>query len=651
MRRRLLKDGFTVKVLALVSFLIFVVFALVYFLVFDEFNEARDAEVDRYIRLIEQSIDEAYAFTDSYEHVIDDKLYHVSKNLQFELKDMKAEDISLEELESLKSTYELEGIAIFIQSDDDIVVLNSTMEEEVGSSTKDWGYWFTAFSELMSGDQVSVKKGFSKDGFWVGPRTLSYHAEGYHKYAYIKHSTESYLINPYILDNKLYTLEAAGNLDTTLEDIKNNIEHVDAIGVVDASAWKTYKSEDYSGGGDPIVIYGAVNKATFLNSIYDVDTILQSKEKLVEKLPSGNQKNIYVPIRGNRIVILRVNYNIFDHLVKKIIWVFIGLGLISSCGVLIIAYVLVSNYTALLDLEKQRLKLANTFRKTVKKLPDLIYHCRINDKGDIVLTYNEGKFFNKQQIILTSDNEVLMEKIYSKEFMSESKDFLMNAFNKDRVRFESSLKGRVFDHIVSPVFEEGLDEKTGYVKEIIGFATDITERIKKEQKAEYLAYHDSLTGLPNRLFIKETIQKYIQDPDIGKFSVLYFDLDSFKKINDEAGHQVGDTVLKEIGGRVQTLLSEEAFVGRISGDEFVIIDRAESMESIENLAKRILAMIQMPMHYQEYQFEVNASLGISMYPDDGDDYDTLMLVADRAMYDSKDFDGNHYQFSEEIRIQ
>lgn len=116
-----------------------------------------------------------------------------------------------------------------------------------------------------------------------------------------------------------------------------------------------------------------------------------------------------------------------------------------------------------------------------------------------------------------------------------------------------------------------------------------------------------MTGLPNRLFIKETIQKYIHDPDIGKFSVLYFDLDSFKKVNDEAGHQVGDTVLKEIGGRIQTLLSEDAFVGRMSGDEFVIIVRAESRESIENLAKRILTMIQMPMHYKEYQFEVNAS--------------------------------------------
>lgn len=651
MHKVLLKDGFTAKVLVTVSLLIFMIFSIIYYVVYQEFQEARDAEVDRYIKIVEQSIDEAYDFTDSYEEVLDNSLYHLAKNIGFELQGKELDSLSEEDLENLKEKYQLAGLAIFKATYDDIVIVNSTLKDEIGTSTKDWGYWHTAFRELLDGEVIDVGRGYAQDNVWVGPKSLSYYAEGYHKYAYIRPDQAGYLINPFIMDDTLTQLEAAGNLDQMLDDIKTNIDHIEAIGVVDAEAWKAYKNDNYDGNGDPLVVYGAVMKSTYLNSRYDIDTILASQEKLVENLPTGNQMNIYMPIRDNRILIIRVNSAIFDALLRNILFVFIGVGVIASAGIMIIAYMLVGNYTALLDLEKQRLKLANTFRKTVKKLPDLIYHCRLSEQGNIMLSYNEGKFFKDEDIVLVKDNEVLMEDIYKREFMDAAQNSLMKAFQKERVRFEASIHGQVFDNIVSPIFDEGFDEKTGYVKEIIGFATDISERIKKQEKATFLAYHDALTGLPNRLKLNAYLNQLLRQEGDSPFYVMFFDLDGFKRVNDEAGYQTGDTVLKEIGGRIQALVNEEAMVFHMSADEFLIVARYRARIEVENLAKRVLAFVEMPITVRDKTFELKTSIGIAAYPEDGEHLDALIEAADQAMHESKSVQGSCYQFKDQIYIQ
>lgn len=156
-----------------------------------------------------------------------------------------------------------------------------------------------------------------------------------------------------------------------------------------------------------------------------------------------------------------------------------------------------------------------------------------------------------------------------------------------------------------------------------------------EQQIFDLAYFDELTGLPNRKNLLERIQGLIDSGHHG-FALLFIDLDNFKSINDTLGHDVGDYVLTLTASRLLALAGDKVLLGRLGGDEFIVALRdLDSKPQAEAFAEKILSAISPPMRYKDHDLYLGASIGISLYPEDGKDLSTLMRNADTAMYEAK----------------
>lgn len=168
--------------------------------------------------------------------------------------------------------------------------------------------------------------------------------------------------------------------------------------------------------------------------------------------------------------------------------------------------------------------------------------------------------------------------------------------------------------------------------------TDITQQHAIEQTLSYLAYHDTLTGLPNRLLFNDRLQQSILAAKrrAGSLAVLFVDLDGFKTVNDTHGHHIGDLLLKEIASRLRQNLREEDTVSRFGGDEFgILLTAVANREDCEKIVTHLLGKLCLPFEAGSAILQPAASIGISLYPEDGDDEDELLHKADEAMYAAK----------------
>ncbi|EXI79034.1 MAG: Bacteriophytochrome cph2 [Candidatus Accumulibacter appositus] len=192
-----------------------------------------------------------------------------------------------------------------------------------------------------------------------------------------------------------------------------------------------------------------------------------------------------------------------------------------------------------------------------------------------------------------------------------------------------------------------VEDAQGCVTHYVGVFSDITELRKAHDQLDHQAHHDPLTGLPNRLLLGDRLHKALQRAhrDERGLAVLFVDLDRFKNINDTLGHQVGDRVLCEVARRLTRLRREADTVGRLGGDEFlIIIEDLADPAAVSHIADKILSLLQDSPVTVEQEFYVGASIGISLFPQDGGDAETLMKNADVAMYRAKERGRNTYEF-------
>jgi diguanylate cyclase (GGDEF)-like protein/PAS domain S-box-containing protein len=176
---------------------------------------------------------------------------------------------------------------------------------------------------------------------------------------------------------------------------------------------------------------------------------------------------------------------------------------------------------------------------------------------------------------------------------------------------------------------------------------EIHDRRQAEERAQHLADHDPLTGLPNRRLLEDRLAQAIARGDRTRkpTAVLFVDLDRFKEINDTLGHATGDTVLREVAGRVVRQLRVGDTVCRLGGDEFVVVLPEISRASdAAGVAQKILETVAQPCEIEDRELRVSASIGISVFPDDGADAETLIRNADAAMYHAKETGRGGYQF-------
>lgn len=198
-------------------------------------------------------------------------------------------------------------------------------------------------------------------------------------------------------------------------------------------------------------------------------------------------------------------------------------------------------------------------------------------------------------------------------------------------------------------------DRSGNVLLVSGTTLDITARIRAESEIQQLINYDTLTGLPNRSLLHDRLRLAIAQAarDQNLVGVLLLDLDRFKGINETLGHRAGDKLLKTVAKRLSACVRESDTLARLGGDEFVaILIGAHSEEGITTVAKKILTLISEPMYIDGHETYTSGSIGIAVYPMDGEDGHTLLKHADLAMYQAKELERNNFQFfSREMNIK
>lgn len=184
-------------------------------------------------------------------------------------------------------------------------------------------------------------------------------------------------------------------------------------------------------------------------------------------------------------------------------------------------------------------------------------------------------------------------------------------------------------------------------KLLYGILHDVTGKKEAEDRVNYLAFYDNLTSLPNRVHLNKELDRTLQAASVSNKSVaiLHVGFDRFKNINDTLGHYIGDISLKEIAKKLRIIVPKECYIARFSGDEFIILmkeigERAEA----EQLAGKVIAEFQKPLMIEGYELYSTASMGITMFPMDGEDSDAMIKNADIALHKAKELGRNNYQF-------
>jgi diguanylate cyclase (GGDEF)-like protein/PAS domain S-box-containing protein len=191
-------------------------------------------------------------------------------------------------------------------------------------------------------------------------------------------------------------------------------------------------------------------------------------------------------------------------------------------------------------------------------------------------------------------------------------------------------------------------------KAVLSISRDISERKKIEELIRELAYKDALTDLPNRILFNEhfNLIKASSERNNKKFAIMYIDLDNFKMVNDSLGHNMGDKLLKNVGRRLVSILRKEDIVARIGGDEFLLlIPEIKSIEDAKKVAEKLVSSFRKQFVILNHIISTTLSLGISIFPDDGMNYDTLIKKADTAMYQVKRSGRNNYKIFDKLNAE
>ncbi len=266
-----------------------------------------------------------------------------------------------------------------------------------------------------------------------------------------------------------------------------------------------------------------------------------------------------------------------------------------------------------------------------------------NKGSEILLEYNAKEAIGKHITMIYREED------YS--FLQKNIEQLLE-YGEQHV--EVSLVKKSKDIVIADLSLSLLKDEKGAPIGMIGYSQDITER-KKAEKAlleqknifHYQANHDALTQLPNRLSFTETLERSLKKAQRkqDKVALLFIDIDHFKKINDSLGHAVGDKVLQEVTKRFNKIIRGSDTLARLGGDEFtVIMENISEGQTASLLAQRLVKSLNVPIVIQKNEFYLSCSIGISLYPDDGNSVENLLKYSDTAMYKAKAEGRDNFQF-------
>ncbi len=279
------------------------------------------------------------------------------------------------------------------------------------------------------------------------------------------------------------------------------------------------------------------------------------------------------------------------------------------------------------------------------------------DESDHIVLANKQfglQFGIPDDILRTKDDHIVLNYLVAK--IEDSEAFVkrvryLYAHRNEKSRDELALKnGTIFDRYTAPLIDS-----RGQYRGRIWYFRDITVRRVAEQRVQYLAYYDDLTGLANRTLLQDRLAKAVADARRQKYNValLFLDLDRFKDINDSLGHSVGDLLLQEVAERLKRWGREQDTISRLGGDEFlVMLPHVVDVPDAAVAAERLMDVIDAAFEIQGHSLHVHCSLGISIFPGHGEDGETLIKNADAAMYSAKRSGRNNFRFfTEDLNTQ
>ena len=300
-----------------------------------------------------------------------------------------------------------------------------------------------------------------------------------------------------------------------------------------------------------------------------------------------------------------------------------------------------------------------------------LYRYLIDNSPDVIYTLNhEGvfSFVNKRvTALLGIESAGLVGRHYSELVHEDDLELAANVFNERRSGERASRNVELRLKSLKSVAEQRYFNNTlitivlnstgvysvgkGYAKHeflgTYGVARDITDRKRADELITYHAYHDILTGLPNRILFKDRLSLAMNQSrrDKTELAVMFLDLDRFKRVNDTFGHAKGDELLQQVTTRLQVAIRGGDTLARLGGDEFtLVLPNLHSRRDAEAIAAKILDNLRDPFEIDNQPIHISASIGIAIFPGDGDTIDELLRHADIAMYQVKALDKDGYHF-------
>ncbi|WP_415881823.1 EAL domain-containing protein [Neptuniibacter sp. QD72_48] len=271
----------------------------------------------------------------------------------------------------------------------------------------------------------------------------------------------------------------------------------------------------------------------------------------------------------------------------------------------------------------------------------------LDSNGNIV-TLNR---FGQEVLGLSSADAKLMHYLdlnHDPKRQEELKVQLENLLTRkeSKVQIESSIRSST-GQMLQISWLHSILNIPGADAQILSIGLDFTERQHAEKRLIWMANHDPLTALPNRLFFNEKVESAIRrcEPDNTIVAVLFCDLDSFKDVNDSLGHPVGDELLQQTAERIQTVIANDGVLARLGGDEFtILLEGKSSVREVELVAQHILRAFRQSFFIDGYEIFSTVSIGISLFPEHGRDVISLIQHADVAMFDAKESGKNQLRF-------
>ena len=566
-------------------------------------------------------------------------------------------EITTEELNRLLSEYQISGIALFKDTGDDVIIEKSTSRAEVGLSTKKWGFWYTAFRQLFDDGHVTLDKGTSRESFWIGPRSKAYEQEGIFVFSYLKVPGQPYLLNLFINDKKAFNMVNDHDTNKVFAKLADGADFIDEIAIINVDAWNNrFQHENRSKLQDFTIEYGSYSSFSAEDTYYLNKAVeLEVQDSLRLEFTMDNQKKCkrYTKLNDDEVLVFVLNKNKQNAVrIRVVLTAICGLMSVWLLGYLMMLY---NNkkFNRLLQLKKERLEVAEIYRQTVQILPSVVLRLSIVENRFIV-RHCEGKALQLIGVDAQSSQGKQLDNFMPSDYISLISNHLRDIQKGQSSRFEYKFGDRIFENkiewICDHVDDTSLDKPSG-PSEVIILWNDITELRRSEDNARFMAYHDHLTGLPNRHYFKETVESCLKDCNEPLY-LAFLDLDGFKNINDTAGHDVGDELLVEVARRLAGTLSNKSFAARMGGDEFAILFKdVHSQKELEGILSQVKNDVCRPYHIEDHEFNIGVSIGISKSPDDGNDYVTLLKKADIAMYNVKySGKGNHKYYESKMSV-